>query len=747
MFFQKHSTLLLGTFLLGISILIAYFPVNDATFIIDDEGFYIEDPIMSKPDGLKQIWLNPLETNGMWSYVPISRTTFWIERQIWGLNFSVTHWINVFFHFINSLLLWRLLHYLKIRGAWLIGMGFALHPIQVQSVAWIAERRNVVAGVFFILSLWGYFHFEKKQKMSWYFITLGLFLCALLSKSATIMLPPVFVICRFWLRSTWSRRDFLRLLPFFATAFAMGLIRIWFENRSFGAGNQELTLGFLEKLVLGGQIPFFYLSKIVVPNPLIFIYPKWNPDLSQFSVYLPLFSLLLLVSLLLRKYRQWSREISVGLGIYAVLIFPVMGFFHIAWHKFSFVSDHWAYLPSIPLLILLVQGFIVLFNQFNLIKNFPIRPSTVLWLILFIGMLFLTQSQVSIYKNEKSLWLATAADDPNSWEAHADLGKIFFDEQQFDLALKHADRSVSITQEHTTANVYNTRGNAYAGLLQYDLALQDYNRTLALKPNHSAAYNNRGNVHFELNQYDQALQDYNRALAVNPKIKIATEPYTNPDLIYYNRGRVLLKLKQYQAALDDFNQSLAINPDVPDAYYRRGEVFFILKKFQRALQDYTRTLDLNPNHVNAYFNRGTTFFRLGNFQKALDDFNKVIELHPENIDSYNVRGLIYIKQMEYAKALEDFAKAIALNPKNPASFQNRANLYLLMKQYTPALEDLNQAIQINPEQSNLYNQRGTLQMIVFKNQHSACKDWSQACTKGDCKNILKARQKGDCPGQ
>ena len=171
--------------------LAVYYPAMDAQFIIDDNKFFVEDPLMTAPDGLIRIWFSPADNNHVWPYLPMTRTTFWIERQFTDFNPQVSHWINIIFHLISAVFLWLVLKQWLKQGAWWIGLLFAVHPVYVQSVAWIAERKNVVAAVFYILCLWSYLQFEKKRLKTWYALALVLFLCALLSKTSVVMLPKM----------------------------------------------------------------------------------------------------------------------------------------------------------------------------------------------------------------------------------------------------------------------------------------------------------------------------------------------------------------------------------------------------------------------------------------------------------------------------------------------------------------------------------------------------------------------------
>ncbi|MBF0279364.1 MAG: tetratricopeptide repeat protein [SAR324 cluster bacterium] len=638
---QKNGLALAGVLILMLLIVIAYFPVNDAGSIMDDGDFYINDPVMKKTDGWQQIWFRPFENNHVWPYIPMTRFTFWLERQCFGLNLFVTHWLNVAFHLLSALLFWKVLRQLSIQGAWFAAMLFALHPVHVQSVVWIAERKNVVSGVFFLLTIWSFLHFEKEKGKGWYFLTLVLYLCALLSKTATIMLPLVFIICQIWLRISWKKTDLWKFLPFFLLGAGAAYARIWFELNSFGASGEEYARSFLERVLTAAHIPFFYLSKIIFPHPLIFTYPKWEIDDSQLFLYLPVLSVLLGVGVLLWKYRNWGRPLFLGVMAFGVLLFPVLGFFNNAWTRFSFVTDHWVYLPSIPIFVLLAGAFSSVTANLHVRKVLLLKLSSGLfWIGIFILLIILTQNQANLYRNPQILWKTTVARNPDSWIAHAQIGRLYLEEKQYELALQYLNKTFELTNENPFIEIYNYRGLTYLGLGQYDLALKDYNKALQMDPEYVNAYLNRGNTHIRLAQNEQALLDFNQAIKLDPKNVGG----------YFNRGNMYLWQRQYRQALEDYKTVLRLDPSEIKAWINRGTAHLYLQQYEQAIENYNAALKLNPNFLEIFFNRGTVYRYLKQNSKALADYNKTLEINPRHAGALSNRGLIYreLKQKELA---------------------------------------------------------------------------------------------------
>ncbi len=522
--FLKNSfpLLPLQAFILLATTLVAYYPAFEAGAIMDDHEFFLGDPVMSDPQGWYRIWFHPLDNNGVWPYLPITRSIFWLERQIVGGEpleaLAITHGVNVVLHGLSALILWLGLRSFQFRGAWWVGMLFALHPVYVQSVAWIAERKNGVAAIFFVLTLWAYGYFERNRsrwkhtkQYAWYGLILILFVGSLLSKTSTIMLPVLFLFCRLWWNLAWHKADVLRLLPFFGVAVAMGLVRVAFEVH-----HSDLEFG--NRLLLAGHIPFFYISKFLIPYPLVFTYPQWDFSSIQLFHVLPLVSVACTGLLLVWKFRSWGRPGFLMLGAFLVLLFPVLGFFDNAWTRFSFVADHWVHLPSIPLVLGAtaavywgIQQLPVLASQKPASTD---KTAILLRSSLFGGILLLcvglTWNQTQIYRDRSTLWNNTLQHNPDAWMAHYDLGTLAMMQQRFRQAVDHFDQVQRLRSSFV--ELFNNRGLAHFQLQNHRAAVADFNQAIQYQPNNSQFYNNRGLVYASgFNNLPAACYDWQQA--------------------------------------------------------------------------------------------------------------------------------------------------------------------------------------------------------------------------------------------
>src|ERR1043166_1983285 len=341
---------------LAIVTILAYLPAIRSGYIWDDDKYVTKNPLLQEHGGLTRIWFEPQASP---QYYPLVFTSFWIENKLWSLKPLGFHLVNVLLHAANSILVWRILKRLEVRGALVIGAIFALHPVHVESVAWVTERKNMLSGLFYLLSLRAYLRWDSQDVgRTWtgYGLSLLLFICALLSKSVTAILPAVILVILWWKHGRIAMSDIARLIPFFLVGMALALHTAWLEKHHVGAERVDWGLSVLDRFLIAGRVPWFYLYKILWPHGLIFFYPRWTIDAGQWWQYL--FPLATLASLAI----LWALRKRIGRGplaaalIFCGTLFPVLGFLPVYPMIFSWVADHFQYLASIGMIALIVSA-------------------------------------------------------------------------------------------------------------------------------------------------------------------------------------------------------------------------------------------------------------------------------------------------------------------------------------------------------------------------------------------------------
>jgi hypothetical protein len=336
-----------GALLVGLVVL-AYLPALQAGFIWDDDKHLTENPCIVGPLGFAGIW-----TTAEATYYPLVLSTFWVEHALWGLAPMPYHLVNVLVHAACAIALWLVLARLLVPGAWLGAALWALHPVQVESVAWVTELKNTQSALFFLLAVLFFLKWLESPEAAdggtgrpFYAAALLCAAAAILSKSSTVMLPVVLALCVWWKGERWRWRMLTPLAPFFFIAVAASAWTIWEQQFHSGALGAEWALTLAQRVIIAGRDPWFYLGKLLWPHPLVFIYPRWTIDASSPSAYLPAIAGLTGMAVLWGRRDRWGRPAFFAFAYFVVSLFPVLAFFKVYYFRFSFVADHFQYLAS-----------------------------------------------------------------------------------------------------------------------------------------------------------------------------------------------------------------------------------------------------------------------------------------------------------------------------------------------------------------------------------------------------------------
>ena len=491
--------------LIVVLVFLAYLPALRGGFIWDDDEYVTNNPLLTAPDGLRRIWFSMDSPS---QYFPLTYTVFCMEHSLWGLNPTGYHSVNILLHAINALLVWRLLKRLSVPGAWLAAALFALHPVQVESVAWITELKSVLSLFFILLTLGCWIEFiGDRSRRFWHWLALVFYALALFSKTTACTLPAALLLI-LWLKAQpidWRR--LAQVVPFLAMGLGMGLLTTWWERFHQGTQGELFSMGGRERLLVASHALWFYAGKLFWPVNLTFSYPRWAIDPANPSAY---GWLLLGIGLGVAIYftrRFVGRSVEVAALYYAATLSPLLGFVMLYTFRYTFVADHYQYVASLGLIALAAAGITLAF------KTKPILKGAVGGvLLLTLGLL--TWRQAGIYRNLETLWRDTLAKNPDCWMAHNNLGLLLKDQGRIEEAMEHYHKALQINPN--AAITLDDLGMALIAKGQFDEAIENFRQAIQINPNYAAALDNLGIALAAKGRFDEAIENYYKAIQINP---------------------------------------------------------------------------------------------------------------------------------------------------------------------------------------------------------------------------------------
>jgi len=521
---------------------LAYLPAWHAGFIWDDDRYVTNNPLLSAPDGLWRIWCS---LDAPSQYFPLSYTLLRVGHFFWGLNPTGFHWLNLLLHVCNVLLVWRLLAQLNVPGSWLAAAIFALHPVQVESVAWISEVKNLLMGFFFLLTLLAWIEFVDcagRRRVMFYAAALVCYALALAAKSTACTLPAALLLILWWKKKPISGRAIREVVPLFVLAIASGLIAVWWEKYHQGT-KVLLPLSPLERILIASRAVWFYLGKIFWPSNLIFIYPRWQIDVSDPTAYLWLVATALAVAVLYFGRRFVGRGPETALLFFVLTLSPLLGFIMLYTFRYSFVADHYQYLACIGPIALVSAGLAKLVDQIG-------NSRWMAWIggsVILASLGLLTFRQAATYHDIETLWRTTISKDPNSWIAYNNLGVVQFEKGEIDEAIQKYEHSLQLHPDYPEA-LYNL-GSALLQKGDVDQAINLCEQSLKLQPTDADAYVVLGNARMAKQDVDGAVASYRQALTLRP----------NDSNAHYNLAVALQKQGKEQEAARELEKAGPIN--------------------------------------------------------------------------------------------------------------------------------------------------------------------------------------------
>jgi len=564
--------------ILAMVTMLAYQPAWHGGLLWDDDNC-TTPPELRSLDGLRRIWFVP---RAIAQYYPLLFSSYWLQQRLFGDSPTGYHLVNLLLHIGCVVLVLKILRFLRIPGAELATMIFALHPVNVETVAWIAERKNTLSGIFALAATLWYLGFDEDRSRRRYALAVGLFLLGLLSKTAIVTLPLAWLVILWWKRGmiTW-RRDVAPLLPFFFISAAAGLVTYWLEHSSIGYRGRTLDLSLLDRCLIAGRAFWFQLGHLAWPSNLMFVYPRWQINAHVWWQYLfPLGLLALLAGLW--SVRRWSRAPLAGVLIYILLLLPSLGFLNIYFFIYSFVADHWQYLACLGIITPCASGIVLLARRIKAWQPW-LEPGTTL---LLGGVLFLLTSQQSrMYSNAETLYRTTIARNPGCWMAYDHLVEIVYHTNRIPEAMELFNQALRIKP----AVAHYTLGRALLETGRTSEAIDQYKQALQIDPDYAEARNNLGGALFLTGRTSEAIEEYKQALRINP----------DDDHAQNNLGNALVQTGRASEAIDHYKQALQMNPNSADAHNNMGAALAQMGQISEAIEQVEAALRLNPNYIDA----------------------------------------------------------------------------------------------------------------------------------------------------
>jgi protein O-mannosyl-transferase len=550
------------------ALILVYAPAMKGGFLWDDDTYIVNETALRTLSGLKSIWIDPSVTP---QYYPLSSTVFWAIYQGFGLHTFPYHLVTLFFHGITAILLWQTLKRLEVKGALLAGILFAFHPLNVMSVAWVTELKNTLSCALALGAGWAYIRYAglgsyrgRAGGRRWYGLALGLFLLAMLAKSAVGFLPITLGLVVWWKRDGMAnRRDWLGLAPFIALAVGMDAFTVYIEQHGGGASGQEFQLGFPERVLVSGRSFWFYLGKLAWPSSLVFIYPRWTLNAGAWWQWLFPAGMVATLAGAWCARKRIGRGLFVGLMHYFLSTSMLVLVVVLYMMKYSFVADHWAYFGNLSLMSMV--AWVIAAGSGKLGQDWAKPVEIGVSLSAASALAVLSWAQAASYRDAETLWRTTIAKNRECWVAYSNLGGVLF--------------------------------------LKGDLAgaAAEIEEAIKLQPQDESSHFDLARVMSQGGRTDEAIAEYRNAVSIKP-----TDAEAHSAL-----GVLLLRSGAGVEGMAELRRAVQLDAAYADGHASLGDAFLQQGRDEEAASQYEEALRLAPGTVATEYDLGLAFGRLG----------------------------------------------------------------------------------------------------------------------------------------
>jgi tetratricopeptide (TPR) repeat protein len=673
-----------------LAILLAiYFPALHGGLLWDDDAHVTKQALRSL-HGLWRIWF---EVGATQQYYPVLHSAFWIEHRLWGDSVLGYHLANVFLHATAAWLLFLVLRGLSFPAPRLAALLFAVHPVCVESVAWISEQKNTLSAALYLGSALLYLRFDSTRRRPLYSWALGLFVLAVLTKTVTATLPAALLVVFWWRRGRLNwRTDVVPLLPWFALGAASGLLTAWVERRLIGAEGADFTFSAVQRLLLAGRVVAFYLHSLFWPRDLIFIYPRWSLDMTAWT-FLPLVGVLALgLALVLLARRR--RGPLAGFLIFAGTLFPALGFINVYPFLFSFVADHFQYLASIGVIVPCAWG---LWRAAGSIRvGAPARAGLLLAIPAVLG--FLSSRQAASYRDAETLYRTTLQRNPAAWLFHFNLAvTLGMAPDHIQEAVREYEATIRLKPDHWRAH-----NNLASALLKLPArsadAIAQYREALRYNPDYAEAHNNLAIALEDVpGEVPEALGELRTAIRLRPDY----------DAAHSNLGTLLMRNPaSIGEAAREFQTAIRLAPDVAEYHYDLGNALSLMPgRLVDAVSEYQAALRLKPDYAEAHSNLGVALAHTpGRGAEAIQEYRAALLLEPQSAEIHaNLANALAATPGGGAEAIAQYSAALAIDPSDPLT--HYALGVVLAREpgrLQDAVAEFEEAIRLNPNSAEAH---------------------------------------------
>ncbi len=615
--------------ILGLAVALVYQPVWHAGFVWDDDVHLTANPAIVGPLGFKDIW-----TITGADVSPLTRSTFWLEHALWGLSPLPYHLVNVLLHAACAIVLWKVLVKLRVPYAWFGAALWALHPVMVESVAWVTEMKNTESGLFFLLSILFFIGEVKTRGLAahdgggWrrhsnYAFTLLFAAFAIACKSTTAILPVTLCLCAWWLDGRWQWRNLTTAIPVTLMSIAASVVSIQSSTLSLATwiaatpgaaiSNTRWLRSWPQRLISAGDAAWFYLGKLLWPHPLMAIYPRWKIDAGEWFLYLPLLAMIVVLSVLWAKRQSWARPYFFALAWFLIALLPLLGIFDNYIFHYTLVFDHFQYLASMAPLALAAVGMVRL-SDFAIPGQLRMKTVAGAAVLLLLGLL--SWQRAWAYESQETLWADATAKNPECWLCYSGLGNALLEKGQVDDAILQFQKAVEINPDR--AEDQSNLGVALVRSGRPDEAVEHYNAALKINPNDAKAQYGLGYAFLRKGRPDDAAAHFRKGLEIEPGHAEGHNAF----------GMALVQEGHTAEAMEKFSEALRIDPGFAEAHYNLGDALAQAGRTDEAIVHLQAALEINPNYAEAHNDLGISFAQKGRLSEAITQFQSALHLNP-----------------------------------------------------------------------------------------------------------------------